>query len=31
MGFANIDPHSEKEQTEINNIPKFGANQASFD
>ena len=31
MGLATIDPHSQKEYTEISNIPKFGVNQASFD
>ena len=31
MGLATIDPHSQKEQTEIHKIPKFGGNQASFD
>ena len=31
MGLATIDPHSQKEHTEIREIPKFGANQASFD
>ena len=31
MGLATIDPHSQKEHTEIHNIPKFGVNQASFD
>ena len=31
MGLATIDPHSQKEQTEIDKIPKFGVNQASFD
>ena len=31
MGLATIDPHSQKEQTEIHKIPKFGVNQASFD
>ena len=30
MGLATIDPHSQKEHTEINNIFKFGVNQASF-
>ena len=30
MGLATID-HSKKEHTEINKIPKFGLNQASFD
>ena len=28
MGLATIDPHSQKEHTEI---PKFGVNHASFD
>ena len=31
MGLATIDPHSQKEHTEIQKIPKFGVNQASFD
>ena len=31
MGLASIDPHSQKEHTEIPKIPKFGVNQASFD
>ena len=34
MGLAAIDPHSQKEHTEIHKIPKiprFGVNQASFD
>ena len=31
MGLATIDPHSQKEHTEIYKIPKFGVNQASFD
>ena len=31
MGLATIDQHSQKEHTEIHKIPKFGANQASFD
>ena len=30
MGLATIDPHSQKEHTEINKIPKFGVNQAVF-
>ena len=30
MGLATIDPHSQKEHTEIHKIPKFGVNQASF-
>ena len=29
--LATIDPHSQKEHTEIHKIPKFGVNQASFD
>ena len=29
--LAIIDPHSQKEHTEIHKIPKFGVNQASFD
>ena len=31
MELATIDPHSQKEYTEIHKIPKFGVNQASFD
>ena len=31
MGLAAIDPHSQKEHTEIYKIPKFGVTQASFD
>ena len=31
MGLATIDPHSQKEHTEIHKISKFGVNQASFD
>ena len=31
MGLATIDPHSLKEHNKIHKIPKFGANQASFD
>ena len=31
MGEATIDPHSQKEHTEIHNIAKFGVNQASLD
>ena len=31
MGLTTIDPHSQKERTEIHKIPKFGVNQASFD
>ena len=33
MGLATIDTHtcSQKEHTEIHEIPKFGVNQASFD
>ena len=31
MGFPTIDPHSKKEHTEINKIPNFGVNQASFE
>ena len=31
MGFTTIDPHSQKEHTEIHKISKFGVNQASFD
>ena len=31
MELATIDPHSQKEHTEIHKIPKFGVNQARFD
>ena len=31
MGLATIDPHSQKEHTEIYKILKFGVYQASFD
>ena len=31
MGLATIDPHSQKDHTEIHKIPNFGVNQASFD
>ena len=31
MGLATIDPHNQKEHTEIHKIPKFGVNRASFD
>ena len=31
MGLATNDPHSQKEQTVVHKIPKFGVNQASFD
>ena len=31
MGLATIDPHSQKEHTEIDKIPKFGVNRASFE
>ena len=30
MGLAAIDSHGQKEHIEINQIPKFGVNQASF-
>ena len=30
MGLATVDPHSQKEDTEIHKIPKFGVYQASF-
>ena len=30
MGLATIDPHSQKEHTEIHKIPKFGVNQANL-
>ena len=31
MGLAAVDPHSQKEHTEIHKIPKLRVNQASFD
>ena len=31
MGLATIDPHSQKEHTEIHKLPKFGVNLESFD
>ena len=31
MGLATIDPHSQKEHTEIYQIPKFGVNWVNFD
>ena len=31
MGLATIDPHSQKELTEIHKILKFGVSQASLD
>ena len=31
MELATIDPHSQKERTEIYKISKFGVNQANFD
>ena len=31
MGLAIIDPHNQKERTEIHKIPKFGVIYASFD
>ena len=31
MGLATIDPHSQKEHTEIHKIPKFRVNRVSFD
>ena len=31
MGLATIDPHGQKEHTEIHKIPKFGINRANFD
>ena len=30
MGLTTLDPHSQKEHTEIHKIPKFGANQDSL-
>ena len=29
MGLGTIDPHSQKEHTEIHKIPKFGVSQAT--
>jgi len=31
MGLATIDPHNQKEHTEIHKIPKFGVNETRFD
>ena len=31
MGLATIDPHSQKKHFDIDKIPKFGVNGASFD
>ena len=31
MGLPTIDPHRQKEHTEIHKVAKFGVNQASFD
>ena len=31
MGLATIDPHKQKEHTDIRKITKFGVNRASFD
>ena len=31
MGLTSIDPHSQKEHTEIHKMLKFGVDQASFD
>ena len=31
MGLAIIDPHGQKEHTEIHKITQFGVSQASFD
>ena len=31
MGLVTVDPHSQKERTEIHKIPKFGVNRASLD
>jgi len=31
MVLATIDPHGQKEHTQIHKIPKFGVNQTSFD
>ena len=31
MGLATIDPHSQKEHTEIHKISKFGIDRASFE
>jgi len=30
VGSTTIDPHSQKEHTEIHKIPKFSVNKASF-
>ena len=30
MGLATIDPHGQKEHTEIDKIPKFGVNLSGF-
>ena len=30
MGLATIDPHSQKEDTEIHKIPKFGVNKPNI-
>ena len=31
MGLATVDPHCQKEHTEIHKMAKFGFNLASFD
>ena len=31
MGLTTIDPHSQKEDTKIHKMPKFGVNQSSFE
>ena len=31
LGLATIDPHGQKDHTEIHKIPKFGVKRASFD
>ena len=31
MGLAIVDPHSQKEHTKIDKLPKFGVNRANFD
>ena len=30
MGLATVDPHSQKEHTEIHKIPKFGVNHVKI-
>ena len=31
MGLATIDPHSQKENTQIHKISEFGVNRTSFE